>query len=64
MSEESSEEKKGCYIATCIYSSYNCPEVWTLRRFRDQILDTVWYGRLFIKFYYALSPTLVKWFGG
>lgn len=57
------ENKSGCYIATCIYGSYDCPQVWTLRRFRDYTLDETWYGRLFIKCYYAISPTLVKWFG-
>lgn len=53
----------GCYIATAVYGSYNCPEVWTLRRYRDNVLDNSWYGRLFIQTYYAISPTLVKWFG-
>lgn len=53
----------GCYIATAVYGSYNCPEVWTLRRFRDYTLNKTWYGRLFIKSYYAVSPTIVKWFG-
>lgn len=24
-------EKNGCYIATCVYGSYDCPQVWTLR---------------------------------
>ena len=55
--------KKGCYVATCVYGSYDCPEVWTLRRFRDDTLGATWYGRLFIYTYYAISPTLVKWFG-
>ncbi len=53
----------GCYVATCVYGSYDCPQVWTLRRFRDNTLAETWYGRLFIRTYYALSPTLVKWFG-
>ena len=53
----------GCYVATCVYGSYNCPQVWTLRRFRDNTLGATWYGRLFIHLYYAVSPTLVKWFG-
>lgn len=53
----------GCYVATCVYGSYDCPQVWTLRRYRDDILATTWYGRSFIKMYYAISPTLVKWFG-
>ena len=56
-------KKKGCYVATAVYGSYNCPEVWTLRRFRDNTLDATWYGRAFIQTYYAISPTLVKWFG-
>lgn len=53
----------GCYVATCVYGSYDCPEVWTLRRYRDYKLDATWYGRMFIKTYYAISPTIVKWFG-
>lgn len=54
---------EGCYIATAIYGSYDCPEVWTLRRYRDNQLAQTWYGRLFIYTYYAISPTIVKWFG-
>lgn len=62
--KKKSENNSGaCYIATCVYGSYDCPEVWTLRRFRDHTLDEIWYGRLFIKCYYAISPTIVKWFG-
>ena len=53
----------GCYIATAVYGSYDCPEVWTLRRYRDYTLAKTWYGRAFIKTYYAISPSLVKWFG-
>ncbi len=53
----------GCYVATCVYGSYDCPQVWTLRRYRDNTLAETWYGRAFIRIYYAISPTLVKWFG-
>lgn len=53
----------GCYIATAVYGSYDCPQVWTLRRYRDYTLAETWYGRAFIRTYYAISPTLVKWFG-
>ena len=53
----------GCYVATTVYGSYDCPQVWTLRRYRDNILAKTWYGRAFIRTYYAVSPTLVKWFG-
>ena len=52
-----------CYVATAVYGSYDCPEVWTLRRYRDYDLAETWYGRAFIRTYYAISPTLVKWFG-
>ena len=55
--------KSGCYIATSVYGSYDCPEVWTLRRFRDNKLATNLFGSLFIKIYYFISPTLVKLFG-
>lgn len=55
--------KDGCYVATAVYGSYDCPQVWTLRRYRDFTLAETWYGRAFIRTYYAISPTLVKWFG-
>lgn len=57
------KESGGCYVATAVYGSYDCPQVWTLRRFRDYTLAETWYGRAFIYTYYAISPTLVKWFG-
>ncbi len=56
-------EKKGCYIATCVYGSYDCPEVWVLRRYRDYTLAETRLGRLFIRLYYMISPTLVGLFG-
>lgn len=57
------KKKQGCYVATCVYGSYDCPQVWTLRRYRDTHMRLTWYGRLFIKWYYTVSPTLVKYFG-
>jgi len=59
----STQKSGGCYVATCVYGSYDCPQVWTLRRFRDNTLASTWYGRAFIRTYYAISPTIVKWFG-
>ena len=32
------KSRRGCYIATCVYGSYDCPQVWTLRRFRTACL--------------------------
>ena len=60
---EKPKGSSGCYVATAVYGSYDCPQVWTLRRFRDNRLALTWYGRLFIVLYYAISPTVVKWFG-
>ena len=55
--------KQGCYIATCVYGSYDCPQVWVLRRFRDNYLDKTSIGKVFICLYYTVSPYLVKLFG-
>ena len=67
MREEEERRKKnsndGCYIATCVYGSYDCPEVWTLRRFRDNYLKESLAGRAFVRTYYAISPKLVRAFG-
>ena len=60
--------KQGCYIATAVYGSYDCPEVWVLRRYRDYKLSKSWLGRMFIRMYYKFSPGLArkccdkKWF--
>ena len=54
----------GCYVATAVYGSYDCPEVWVLRRFRDHTLAQSALGRAFIRAYYAVSPALVRRFGG
>lgn len=59
----SHSDSEGCYIATCVYGSYDCPEVWTLRRFRDNTLGKSIAGHAFIQVYYAISPTIVRWWG-
>lgn len=45
------------------YGSYDCPEVWTLRRDRDYDLAEKWYGRKFIEIYHLVGPTIVSIFG-
>lgn len=57
------DDSTACYIATCAYGSYDCPEVWVLRRFRDNVLAQNEFGRRFIRLYYAVSPKLVRVFG-
>lgn len=56
-------QSRGCYVATAVYGSYDCPEVWVLRRFRDYKLSAIKSGRAFIKLYYKISPVCVKCFG-
>ena len=53
--------KSGCYIATCVYSSYHHKNVMMLRKYRDEVMSESVLGRLFIKVYYAVSPILVKY---
>lgn len=38
------------------------PQVCTPRRFRNFTLDETWYGKVFIKCFYAISLTIVKVF--
>ncbi|MCM1299798.1 MAG: DUF2726 domain-containing protein [Firmicutes bacterium] len=57
------KQKSGCYIATCVYGSYDCHNVMVLRNYRDNKLSKSIWGRIFIKTYYKISPQLVKWFG-
>lgn len=56
-----STDKKGCFIATAVYGSHNALEVQQFYRLRDQVLAKSFFGRLFIRFYYSISPGLAKW---
>ena len=57
------EQTGACYVATSVYGSYDCPQVWVLRRFRDNTLSCSRRGRLFIRSYYTISPFAVQLFG-
>lgn len=52
--------KEGCFVATACYGNYNSPEVLVLRSFRDNTLMQTSAGRLFVKVYYFISPTLAN----
>ena len=52
--------KSGCYIATACYGNEFAPEVLHLKVFRDNILAKNYFGRLFIKSYYFLSPPIAE----
>lgn len=49
-----------CYIATAVYGSYDAPEVMVLRQFRDEVLLPTFFGRMFVKTYYKLSPPVAN----
>lgn len=50
-----------CYIATLVYGGYEQDQVVALRAFRDRALLVNAFGRQFVRVYYRVSPTLVKW---
>ena len=50
----------GCFIATAAFGSYRAPEVILLQKFRDRILLTNLPGRLFVEFYYSVSPSIAN----
>jgi len=53
----------GCYIATCVYGSYDSNEVIILRGYRDSVLMNNHLGRFLITIYNICSPILVRYFG-
>ncbi|MHC1774286.1 MAG: CFI-box-CTERM domain-containing protein [Lentimicrobium sp.] len=48
--------KEGCYIATTCYGSYNAPQVFVFRKYRDDVLAKSTIGTIIIKIYYKFSP--------
>jgi len=54
------EYNSGCYIATACYGNSNAIEVVKLRGYRDNKLSKSLFGRVFIKIYYFLSPSIAK----
>ncbi len=53
--------KKGCFIATAVYGSHDAAQVQQFYEYRDMVLAKSFFGRLFIRFYYCVSPSLAKW---
>ncbi|WP_158768868.1 cold-shock protein [Paraglaciecola sp. L1A13] len=49
----------GCFIATSVYGDFDAPEVLFYRHYRDTVLKTKFLGRVFIKVYYFISPSIV-----
>lgn len=56
---DNNNSKGGCYIATMVYGDYDHPQVIELRNYRDDTLLKTHLGRLFVKIYYSVSPSIV-----
>lgn len=54
-------QKADCFIATVCYDSYHAPEVIILRYLRDKVLLQNIAGKLFVKCYYPLSPSIARY---
>lgn len=64
LSQEAKDNNTGsnsnCFIATACYKDYYSEEVNFFRKYRDLKLSKSIFGKLFIKFYYQISPHIYK----
>jgi hypothetical protein len=58
-----SHNASSCYIASAVYGP-NAQETDAFRRWRDHVLVRSFCGRVFVRFYYAVSPALARWVSG
>lgn len=52
------QSKTGCFIATAVYGDHDHYKVKILRNYRDEKLLTSYFGQLFVKGYYKISPPI------
>lgn len=57
----SAQPTSGCFVATACYGDPDAPEVRLLRRYRDRRLARSSFGRMAIRLYYAVSPSIAVW---
>ena len=50
--------KSGCFVATVAFGDVDSHQVVTLRSFRDEVLLHSRIGRLVVRIYYCVSPTI------
>lgn len=55
---------KNCFISTAAFGSELAPEVEIFRKFRNKFLLTNPGGKLFVKFYYKVSPSIAEVISG
>ena len=53
-----------CYVTACLYPDPYAPQLRTLRRLRDNVLNDRWYGKLAIWLFYRISPFFTRYLGG
>lgn len=61
--ETSAKSGGGCFVATTVEGDYGHPNVLVLREFRDKTLAFSTAGRLFIRIYYKVGPSLANLIG-
>jgi hypothetical protein len=54
------KQKEGCFIATACFEIYDAPEVIVLRKYRDEVLNQTYIGRILISMYYKISPPIAR----
>lgn len=52
------DPKNNCFIATVCYGNPLSDEILLFKKYRDTVLNKNYLGRLFIKYYYSISPSL------
>ncbi|MFO8143875.1 MAG: CFI-box-CTERM domain-containing protein [Dehalococcoidales bacterium] len=62
--DEAQEEDSQCFIVTAVYGSPLAREVDTMKLFRDDFLLSFNLGRLFVKTYYTIGPSLARYISG
>lgn len=55
------KKTEGCFVATACYGDYDAREVLVLRRYRDNVLQQTKTGRLLVRLYYHISPSLANY---
>jgi hypothetical protein len=54
-------KSEGCYIASVCYGDEFAREVLILKSYRDDVLSKSFFGNIFIKIYYCISPKIAHY---